>query len=173
MRECHLNSRRWRRELNGAPLGKRLCLSLTDNMSSPKTANSSRQKRKAVDPSSQRRRSVDDPTLVSFLWPIVLGVLVTFLTIRVAGILVMMGQQEFAMLYPWVALVRSPLFRIDYGSAVAIGQVLMYFQFPIYGVIAGTLLYSTNKFTKAFFTVVSVHLVALIAFVAIWIFYQS
>ncbi|MCL5262811.1 MAG: hypothetical protein M1568_00915 [Acidobacteria bacterium] len=108
---------------------------------------------------------------MSFLWPIVLGVLVTFLTIRVAGMLVLMGQEQFAVLYPWVALVRSPLLRIDYGSAVAIGQMLLYFQFPIYGFIAGAVLYMSNSLTRAFFVVFSGHLAALIAFIAIAIFH--
>lgn len=127
--------------------------------------------RRVTNPSRRRRKAADDPTLVSFLWPIVIGVLITFLTIRVAGILVLMGREQFAVLYPWVALVRLPFLRIDYGSAAAIGQMLMYFQFPIYGFIAGTVLYMSNKMSRAFLTVLSAHLVALIAFIAITIFH--
>lgn len=116
---------------------------------------------------------MDDPTLGTFLWPIVLGVLLTFLTVRVANVLAMIGQQQLALLYPWVVLARSSLLGIDYGSSVALGHMLLYFQFPIYGVIAGTVLYSSNKYTNAFFAVVGVHLLALIAFIAIRIFVPS
>lgn len=113
---------------------------------------------------------MDEPTLVSFLWPIVVGVLVTFLTVRAASVLALMGKEQFALLYPWVALARSSFMRLEYASAIAIGQALMYFQFPIYGVIAGAVLYLTNSLTKAFFTVFGMHLVALIAFIGITIF---
>ena len=120
---------------------------------------------------ARRRKAPDAPTLVSFLWPIVLGVLVTFVTIRLAGMLTLMGQEPFAVLYPWIALVHSSLLGIDYGSAQAIGQVLLYFQFPIYGFIAGAVLYMSNSLAKAAVTVLSGHLIALIAFIAIAIFH--
>ena len=123
--------------------------------------------------SRSRRRTADEPTLISFLWPIVLGVLFTFLAIRIAGILVLMGQEQFAVLYPWVALVKSPVLGIDYGSSLAIGQVLMYFQFPIYGFITGAVIYMSKSLTRALFTVASVHLLALIAFILITIFHPS
>lgn len=121
----------------------------------------------------QTRKAADEPTLVSFLWPIVIGVLFTFLAIKIASILAMMGQEQFAVLYPWVALVKSPVLGIDYGSAYAMAQVLMYFQFPIYGFIGGAVLYTSKSFTRAFFTVLSVHLVALIVFIMITIFHPS
>jgi len=126
--------------------------------------------RRVANPAIKRRDAPDDPTLVSFLWPIVLGVLVTFVTIRLAGMLSQMGQEPFAVLYPWIALVRSPLLGIDYGSAHAIGQMLLYFQFPIYGFVAGAVLYITNSLAKAAMTVLSGHLIVLIAFIAITIF---
>lgn len=129
--------------------------------------------RRAASSYRRRRKAVDDPTLVSFLWPILLGILVTFLTVRVAGVLALMGQEQFAVLYPWISLVKSPVLGIDYGSAAAIAQVLMYFQFPIYGCIAGAALYISNSLSRAFFTVFSMHLVALIAFIAITIFHPS
>lgn len=129
--------------------------------------------RRATSSYGRRRKAVGDPTLVSFLWPIVLGVAVTFLTVRVASMLVLMGQEQFAVLYPWIALVKSPVLGIDYGNATVIAQVLMYFQFPIYGFIAGSVLYISNSVSRAFFAVFSIHLVALIAFIAITIFRPS
>lgn len=119
------------------------------------------------------RKAADEPTLVSFLWPIVIGVLFTFLAIKIAGILAMMGQEQFAVLYPWVSLVKSPVLGMDYGSSYAIAQVLMYFQFPIYGFIGGAVLYMSKNFTRAFFAVLSVHLAALILFIMITIFHPS
>lgn len=121
----------------------------------------------------QSRKAADEPTLVSFLWPIVIGVLFTFLALRIASILGAMGQEQFALLYPWVALVKSPVLGIDYGSAMAMGQVLMYFQFPVYGFVAGAVLYMSKSLTRAFFAVFSGHLVALILFIMITIFHPS
>ncbi|MGC8548874.1 MAG: hypothetical protein ACP5M4_04150 [Acidobacteriaceae bacterium] len=128
---------------------------------SPQRASSSYQR---------QRKAADEPTIVSLLWPIVLGVLFTFLALRIGGMLALMGQEQFSVLYPWVALVKSPTVGISYGSATAIGQMLMYFQFPLYGFIGGAVLYMSNSVTRAFFTVFSVHLVALIIFIAISIF---
>jgi len=118
----------------------------------------------------RQRKAADEPTIVSLLWPIVVGVLFTFVSLRVGGMLALMGQEQFAVLYPWVALVKAPVLGISYGSAVAIGQMLMYFQFPLYGFVGGAVLYMTNSITRAFFTVFSMHLIALIAFIAISIF---
>jgi hypothetical protein len=119
------------------------------------------------------RKAADEPTILSLLWPIALGLLLTLVALRVGGMLALMGQEQFAVLYPWVALVKSPDLGISYGAAVAIGQMLMYFQFPIYGFIGGSVLHMTNNISKAFFTVFSVHLVALIVFIAITIFSGS
>jgi hypothetical protein len=110
---------------------------------------------------------------MSLLWPIVVGTLATFVAIRLASVLALMGQEQFAVVYPWIALVKTPLLGIDYGSAVAIGQALLYFQFPIYGFVAGAVLYMSNSLSRAFFTVFSGHLVALILFIAISIFHSS
>ena len=119
---------------------------------------------------SRQRRAVDEPTILALLWPIVLGVLFTFLALRLGGMLSLMGQEQFAVLYPWVALVKSPTLDMSYGAAAAISQMLMFFQFPLYGFIGGAVLYMSNSISRAFFTVFSVHLVALIAFIAISIF---
>lgn len=123
--------------------------------------------------STHRRKAPDEPTIVSLLLPILAGILLTFVAIRVADILTLMGQEQFAVVYPWVALVKSPVLGIDYGSALALGQVLFYFQFLIYGFVAGAVLYMSNSLSRAFFTVFSVHLFALICFIAISIFYPS
>ncbi len=118
----------------------------------------------------RQRKAADEPTIVSLIWPIVLGVVFTFLALRIGGMLALMGQEQFAVLYPWVALVKSPTVGISYGAAVAIGQMLMFFQFPLYGFIAGAVLYMSNSISRAFFTVFSMHLIALILFIAISIF---
>jgi hypothetical protein len=122
---------------------------------------------------SRQRKAVDEPTILSLLWPIVLGVLFTFVALRLGGMLSLMGQEQFSVLYPWVALVKSPTVGISYGAATAIGQMLMFFQFPLYGFIGGAVLYMSNSISRAFFSVFSVHLVALIAFIAISIFAGS
>lgn len=123
-------------------------------------------------PSSRRRKAPDEPTILALLWPIVLGILATFLTVRLAGMLTLMGTQQFALLYPWVVLVKSPVLGIDRASAVAIAQVLLFFQFPIYGFVVGAVLYATGSLSRAFLTVFSGHLIALAAVVAIAILYH-
>lgn len=128
---------------------------------------------RATSSSQRQRKAADEPTIVSLLWPIVLGALFTFLALRIGGMLALMGQEQFSVLYPWVALVKSPTLGISYGAATAIGQMLMFFQFPLYGFIGGAVLYMSNSISRAFFTVFSIHLVALIIFIAISIFVGS
>ena len=130
-------------------------------------------RRKNVPTSRQTLRAADSPTAIAVLWPIVLGVLVTFLMLRVADMLTLMGSLQFAVVYPWVELVKYPALGIQCGSAVVIGQVLLYLQYPIYGLIAGIVLYASNSVVRAFFTVFSVHLVALILFIAVSILHPS
>lgn len=129
--------------------------------------------RKNVSTSRQTLKAADSPTVIGLLWPVVLGVAITFLMLRVADMLALMGTMQFAVAYPWVELVKSPALGIQYESAVAIGQVLLYLQYPIYGLIAGIVLYASNSLVRAFFTVFSVHLVALILFIAVSILHPS
>lgn len=128
---------------------------------------------RVTSPYTRQRKAADDPTIVSLLWPIVVGFLFTFLALRIGGILLTMGQEQFSVLYPWVALVKSQALGIDYGTGIQLGQILMFIQFPIYGFLAGAVLYMSNSLTRAFFTVFSFHLLALIAFIAISIFRPS
>lgn len=135
-----------------------------------KSENPAMSPRRVTTSKQRQRRAADEPTILSLLWPIVVGVLLTFVALRAGSMLALMGQEPFAVLYPWVALVKSGELGISYGVAAAIAEMLMYFQFPLYGFIGGAVLHLTNSVSKALFTVLSVHLIALIAFIAITIF---
>lgn len=115
------------------------------------------------------RKPADAPTVLALLWPIVVGVLITFLAMRVADVLALVGQVQFAVLYPWVALVKLPLLGIQNVAASALGQYLLYLQYPIYGLVAGVVLYTSNSVARAFFTVAGLHLFALIVFLGLTI----
>jgi hypothetical protein len=123
--------------------------------------------RKKTNSSKDVRKPADAPTVLALLWPIVVGVLITILAMRVADVLALVGQVQFAFLYPWVALVKLPVLGIQNTAASALGQFLIYSQYPIYGLVAGVVLYTSNSIARAFFSVAGLHLFALIVFLGL------
>ncbi|HYK35093.1 hypothetical protein [Alloacidobacterium sp.] len=71
-------------------------------------------------------------------WPLLLGILVTPLTVRAAGIMALAGPDALRMLYPWVQLVQTHLFSVEIAGTLS--QAMMYLQFPLYGLLMALVL---------------------------------
>lgn len=111
---------------------------------------------------SKRRGPASDRTAWSVLLPLLFGIAVTFGTLRLAVMLTLMGPQAFTLLYPWVALFNGHPIGLSYDNASALGQMLLYLQFPIYGLVAGLTLYSTRRFGRAVIVVLSMHIMGVL-----------
>lgn len=71
-------------------------------------------------------------------WPLLLGILVTPLTVRAAGVMALAGPDALRMLYPWVQLVQSHIFTVEIAGTLS--QAMMYLQFPLYGLLMALVL---------------------------------
>lgn len=100
---------------------------------------------------------------ISF-WPLVLCVAVTPFAVRAASILALEGPKAFALLYPWVEVVRSPALHIPPGWLDTLSQWIIYLQFPLYGALM-TLTFRADKHLRAFIIGLIAHFSGLIAVV--------
>ncbi|HEY0758521.1 MAG TPA: hypothetical protein VGD59_04610 [Acidisarcina sp.] len=66
-------------------------------------------------------------------WPVLAGVLVTPLARRSAAVLALEGPGALQTLYPWIALLRLHLFGLSEQWTSSLTQIVMYVQFPLYG----------------------------------------
>jgi hypothetical protein len=73
-------------------------------------------------------------------WPLLVGVLVTPLTVRAAGVMALAGPDALRMLYPWVQLVQNRMLEFPTEIAGALSQAMMYLQFPLYGLLMALVL---------------------------------
>jgi len=73
-------------------------------------------------------------------WPLLLGILVTPLTVRAAGVMALAGPDALRVLYPWVQLVQSHILGFPTEIAGTLSQAMMYLQFPLYGLLMALVL---------------------------------
>lgn len=69
------------------------------------------------------------------LWPVLIGIAITPITVWLAGILALEGPKAFALLYPWFDVLRS---RVLHSPADLVGHAykyMLYLQFPFYGLL--------------------------------------
>lgn len=95
------------------------------------------------------------------LWPLILGIAITPFTVRVANVVALEGPKAFALLYPWVDVLRS---RVLHFPADLVGhswQKMMYLQFPIYGLLM-TLTYRPGRHLRAVIIGLILHFTGLI-----------
>ena len=100
------------------------------------------------------------------LWPLLLGIAVTPFAMRVASILALEGPKAFALLYPWVIVLRSPALHIPAGLAASCSQWAMMLQFPLYGLLI-TLTCRAEQILRAFITGLVAHFFGLFAVVVL------
>ena len=77
-------------------------------------------------------------------WPLLLGIAVTPLAIHTASIMALAGPSALMTLYPWVLLVKNPALGLANGFGENLSQLLMYIQFPLYGVLMALILRSKS-----------------------------
>ncbi len=77
-------------------------------------------------------------------WPLLLGIAVTPLAIHTASIMALAGPSALMTLYPYVLLVKSPAPGLANGLGENLSQLLMYIQFPLYGVLMALILRSKS-----------------------------
>lgn len=98
------------------------------------------------------------------LLPLVLGIVVTPFTIRLASILALEGPKAFALLYPWVIALRSPALHFPADLVGSSSEWLLYLQFPLYGLVM-TLTFRAGRYLRAFIIGLIVHFAGLVAVV--------
>ncbi len=95
------------------------------------------------------------------LWPVLIGIIITPFAVRLASILALEGPKAFALLYPWVDVLRS---RVLHSPADLVGhawEYMMYLQFPLYGLLM-TLTFRAGRHLRAIIIGLSVHFVGLL-----------
>ncbi len=106
------------------------------------------------------------------LWlPLIAGVVATPFAVRYAEILPLLGAAgmfRLRLLYPLAMLVHQPQLGIQEAAADTAAQILMYAQFPLYGLIASLVLRRFGML-RAALTIVLVHA---LAFGTVWLFAQ-
>jgi hypothetical protein len=101
-----------------------------------------REKRRA--PAPRKRKKKKSSSLLLAWWPLLLGIAVTPLAIHAASIMALEGPSALMTLYPYVLLLKSPALGLanEFGNNVS--QLLMYIQFPLYGVLVALMLRSKS-----------------------------
>lgn len=69
--------------------------------------------------------------------------------VQAASILALEGPKAFALLYPWVEVVRSPALHVTPARLETLSQWIMYLQFPVYGLLM-TLASRGGRYLRAF-----------------------
>lgn len=100
------------------------------------------------------------------LIPLLVGIAITPFAVRAASIVALGGPKPFALLYPWVEVVRSRALHLPAGWIGSLSEWLMYLQFPFYGLIAA-LTWRARRYLRAFITGLILHFGGLAAVVVL------
>lgn len=98
------------------------------------------------------------------LWPLIICCAITPFAVRAASILALEGPKAFALLYPWVVVIRSQTFHLSPDLVSTLSQWVLYAQFPLYGLLM-TLTFRANKHLRAFIIGLVAHFTGLFAVV--------
>lgn len=100
------------------------------------------------------------------LWPLVVCIAVTPFAVHFASILALEGPKAFALLYPWVEVVRSPALHLPPDSLDSFSQWIIYLQFPVYGLLM-TVTFRAQRHLRAFIIGLVAHFTGLLAVVVL------
>jgi hypothetical protein len=98
------------------------------------------------------------------LWPLLLGIAVTPLTVRAASIVALEGPKAFALLYPWVVVLRCRALHFPADLVGRSSEWMLFLQFPLYGLLM-TLTYRAGRHLRAVIVALIVHFTGLVAIV--------
>ncbi len=110
----------------------------------------------------RRRKKKKSPGLLAAWWPLLLGIAVTPFAIHAASIMALAGPSALTTLYPWVVLLKSPALGLNNGFGENLSQLLMYVQFPLYGLLMALIL-RAKSFWIALISAAGVHFAAVLA----------
>jgi hypothetical protein len=99
-------------------------------------------------------------------WPLAVCLLITPFAIRSATVLALEGPKAFALLYPWVDVVRSAALHVPEELLETLTQWIIYLQFPVYGLVM-TLTFRADKHLRAFIIGLLLHFGGLLTVVVL------
>jgi hypothetical protein len=94
--------------------------------------------------------------------PFLLGVVASPLAVRAASVLALSGPNALTLLFPFMEIVQSPMFKLPPMYAHPAAQWVMYLQFPLYGLLM-TVLLRSRRFLAALGAAVFLHGAAVVA----------
>jgi len=100
------------------------------------------------------------------LVPLLLGILITPFALRGASLAALAGPKAFALLYPWVEVLRSPALHFPANLMGTASEWMMYLQFPLYGLVI-MLTWRAGRYLRAFIIALILHFSGLIAVVVL------
>ena len=128
----------------------------------PATTAAPREKRRAVSRNTSRKRESKGPGFLAVWWPFLVGIAATPFAIHAASIMALAGPGALMTLYPWVLLLKSPAIGLPPLLGDNLSQLLMYIQFPLYGMLMALILRSKPWWT-ALLIAAAVHFGAIVA----------
>jgi hypothetical protein len=118
-------------------------------------------RRKSSGSASRKRKSKKNPGWLAQWWPLLIGIAVTPFAIHFASIMALAGPRALMMLYPWVLLLKTPALGLSNLFAADLSQLLMYIQFPVYGLLMSVKL-GSKPLWIALSLAVALHLVGIL-----------
>ena len=98
---------------------------------------------------ARRKRSAGKSAGWKALIPLLLCLVLTPFAVQSASILALEGPKAFALLFPWVEVVRSPALHVPPAWLATLSQWVIYLQFPAYGLLMA-LTFRAGRYLRAF-----------------------
>lgn len=98
--------------------------------------------------------------------PVLVGIAVTPFAVRAASIFALEGPRGLAMLYPWVLMLKEPALGLSAEMGNSLSQLMMYLQFPLYGLFMKLTLHSRG-WSSAIFSAVLLHVLGIVGLVTL------
>ena len=115
---------------------------------------------------ARRKSSRKSPLAWGIVWALVLaGIVAAYFTVRYAEVVPLLGPSallRLRLIAPLAMLAHQPELGVPDAAADTIAQVLMYAQFPLYGLLLG-ILWRAIGFLRAASMVVLLHSLAIAA----------
>jgi hypothetical protein len=113
---------------------------------------------------ARRKSTRKSPLAWGIVWALVLaGIVAAYFAVRYAEVVPLLGPSgllRLRLIAPLAMLAHQPQLGVPDAAADTIAQVLIYAQFPLYGLLLG-ILWRTAGFLRAASAVILVHLLAL------------
>ena len=94
------------------------------------------------------------------MWPLAAGIAITPVAVRAASIVALEGPKAFALLYPWVVVLRSSALHFPADLVGRSSEWMMFLQFPLYGLVM-TLTFRADRHLRAFIVGLILHFTGL------------